>query len=1139
MWYPKHSFKAAAAIAASAGLAIPSLATVFHFTPTCTGSNWYGECSSTPCGGGGYNTFNNWGYSACTGGLPTPGPADYVAIGNNAAVLNGTASVGWLEIAPGSQLYWSSGNLAVANPVTNQGLVQVLGGDKVLTGTFVNEASWINSSGYTLFLDGADFTNNATVDMVNKAWSTTGSGGTLVNNGTIQKYSAPACYIDNFPVLQNGVVSVTDGPLYFRTLPMTCTPSCAFTTSGSELSFVSCTLQGHLNVTNQGACTIRGGLSIDADTQLNVLPNPLYWNDGNINAGANTVTNMPGSTVQVAGGDKVLMGNWINNGTWANTDGYTLFLGGASFVNNATLSFVSKAWNVTTGGGSLVNNGTIEKHSGNACYIDNMPVTQRGILTVADGSLYFRSLAIDSSLGASYTVSSSELSFQSCTLGGEFQINNQATCTIRAGATIGADVNFTVAPNPIQWTDGNINSTGHTFTNNSGGLFRVNGGDKVFTGTLINNGYWLNADGYTLFFQNGGLTNAGTMEFSNKNMNNAGSGYLTNNGDILHTGSNYNQIASLPVTQNGAVHVNAGQFYFAGDTLTSTGASTYSTAPDTELSFQSCSLGGSFNINNQGAATIRAGMTLLAPATIHASPNPIQWADGNFNLAGSTLTNAAGAGFQVNGGDKVITGNVLNAGTWTGVQGYTLFLAAGTFTNNATLELQNKNVNNSGGGAMVNNGAIHKTVAAANSINSLPITQNGSLAVSDSSLTFGADTISSTSSSSYSTTSSGTLWFAGCNLSGRFFVDNQGAAGFGSGLTLGADTSLRVSPNPLVWNDGNVDLGTFTLTTNAPGSVEVYAGDKVLSNGRVINYGTWSLSQSYTMFFGSLSFTNNGTIDFVNKNVNVSANPATLINNSLIRKASGSANGIYNLPIVNAGQVQVTAGRLDLFGDGFSQAATGIVSVGAGATVGSTSGALTLGAGTLTGSGTVATSVVNNGAFVAPGGSPGTLTILGDYTQNPGGYLVVEIGGTTPDTEFDVLRVIGAANLGGSVRFQLVNGYVPGAGDTMRFVNSNTRNGTFSSAAITNGPHGLSYAIDYDANGAILRILGCSPCTACDADYNQDGSADFSDLLDISNDIATGQQSFPPSDPDFNQDGSADLSDVIDIANVIAGGPCP
>lgn len=61
----------------------------------------------------------------------------------------------------------------------------------------------------------------------------------------------------------------------------------------------------------------------------------------------------------------------------------------------------------------------------------------------------------------------------------------------------------------------------------------------------------------------------------------------------------------------------------------------------------------------------------------------------------------------------------------------------------------------------------------------------------------------------------------------------------------------------------------------------------------------------------------------------------------------------------------------------------------------------------------------------------------------------------------------------------------------------------------------------------------------CNPDYNQDGGADTSDIIDLANDIASGQQSFPPSNPDFNGDGGADTTDIIQLADVVAGSPCP
>ena len=64
-------------------------------------------------------------------------------------------------------------------------------------------------------------------------------------------------------------------------------------------------------------------------------------------------------------------------------------------------------------------------------------------------------------------------------------------------------------------------------------------------------------------------------------------------------------------------------------------------------------------------------------------------------------------------------------------------------------------------------------------------------------------------------------------------------------------------------------------------------------------------------------------------------------------------------------------------------------------------------AGTLGGSGIVHGGVNNLGGTVAPGNSPGILTVDGNYTQDAGGTLALEIGGLMPGEQHDKLVVNG------------------------------------------------------------------------------------------------------------------------------------
>ena len=73
--------------------------------------------------------------------------------------------------------------------------------------------------------------------------------------------------------------------------------------------------------------------------------------------------------------------------------------------------------------------------------------------------------------------------------------------------------------------------------------------------------------------------------------------------------------------------------------------------------------------------------------------------------------------------------------------------------------------------------------------------------------------------------------------------------------------------------------------------------------------------------------------------------------------------------------------------------------------------------GTLSGSGTVGGLLTNSGT-VAPGNSPGIIIVNGNYVQNTGGSLNVEIQGTQATTpDFDQLIVNGTVTLAGAKRF--------------------------------------------------------------------------------------------------------------------------
>jgi len=119
-------------------------------------------------------------------------------------------------------------------------------------------------------------------------------------------------------------------------------------------------------------------------------------------------------------------------------------------------------------------------------------------------------------------------------------------------------------------------------------------------------------------------------------------------------------------------------------------------------------------------------------------------------------------------------------------------------------------------------------------------------------------------------------------------------------------------------------------------------------------------------------------------------------------------------------------------------------------------------AGTLRGHGSIAGNV-NSIGTVWPGGSIGTLTIGGNYTQSPSGTLQIEVSPTAASQ----LKVGGTATLAGTLSLL----YAPGTYTTKTYtlVSASSINGTFST--VTGGtPSGVTQSITYASNAVDLNL---------------------------------------------------------------------
>jgi hypothetical protein len=186
---------------------------------------------------------------------------------------------------------------------------------------------------------------------------------------------------------------------------------------------------------------------------------------------------------------------------------------------------------------------------------------------------------------------------------------------------------------------------------------------------------------------------------------------------------------------------------------------------------------------------------------------------------------------------------------------------------------------------------------------------------------------------------------------------------------------------------------------------------------------------------------------------------------SLIGSDGGSAIGPNGAPLVgsdgatlvgNAGNTLLGPRRQAAEAESQSQATEqhGIV-LGAGAV--------------LSGRGNVVGNLVNEAGFVAPGSSADVIRVLGNYTQEQAGTLVLEVGGTTVNPpQFDQLQVRGAANLGGRLIVKTINGFTPQSGDTFSPLTYDSVSGNFSSIS-------SNAQVSLGSGGVTMQVSGPNP----------------------------------------------------------------
>ncbi|WP_420840720.1 beta strand repeat-containing protein, partial [Herbaspirillum rhizosphaerae] len=283
-------------------------------------------------------------------------------------------------------------------------------------------------------------------------------------------------------------------------------------------------------------------------------------------------------------------------------------------------------------------------------------------------------------------------------------------------------------------------------------------------------------------------------------------------------------------------------------------------------------------------------------------------------------------------------------------------------------------------------------------------------------------------------------------------------------LTVDATSSIVGSGGPnsnLTVNGAYTNNGTLTLLDTAAMNVGTFTnnGNATLTNvtafssGGVSNSGNLTLSNA--SFNVSDSLHNTGTVNLTKSTVwtqhgfyndaggTIAANYLTsLLVGQVYNNGTMSLDSTANKPTGYTGDTTITVnggvtnnGTLNMFG--LVNASGGDVNNNGNLTLtGATLTVATLNnnaGGTLSGTGTISppnagTSTVTNNGTIAPGGdgTVGTLTINGNYLQNAGGTLLVDIAGAG-NNDYDHLNVDSAysVTLNGTLKTRLLGTYVP------------------------------------------------------------------------------------------------------------------
>jgi len=789
------------------------------------------------------------------------------------------------------------------------------------------------------------------------------------------------------------------------------------------------------------------------------------WDNGVPTAGTLSVNITNGGTAQIATGGSATYGNNLNLGTNLGI--------GALEITNGSLNFPKMTLGTANvgaaGSGSLTLSGSNASATGSThLYLGFQAL---GTATVDNGAI----LTLNSNLFTlGYLADGSGILNINATGSSRGVV---ATQQIKVGAGTGA-INF----------NGGIlralASEGDFLSNFPNGNVTINAGGAFIDSNGFNIGIATGMDGA------GTLTKLGTgnLYLSGANIYTGGTtvkaGTLGVTGSVTHTGANMvvgdtsGDYGVLIISNTGSVSNNFG--YIASGTgsqgvVQVNNNATWTNAGELYAGYQG---NGRLEINDSGAVSNTTSFIGVLAGSI-----------GEVDVFGGTWTNTGGiiVGYQGSGSLYITGGTASSAG------GYVGYAAA---SDNNTVEIQNT------GSSWTSTSTFH--LGYDGSGNTVKVYDGGKLDVqgADAIIGFngGANDNKLTVTGTGSTFINDNTFYVGRSGTGNQLEVLDGAVVTSKNVRIGggtgsngttSDNSATVDGTGSAWNiSGTLRVGSngdnTTLTVQNGGLVTVtgnsFLSYDAVSDGNKVNItGTGSTMTAAALIIGRLGTNNTVTVDSGGKLTSTAITLAEQAGSSgTLQIGNGGVAGIIDAPSINGvgGTAVVNFNHTDadyfFTNDGTSGgtgiAINGTTSVnlnGAGKTtftgaslytgntavnagflavngsLGNTAVTVASGA-TLGGTGTIGGSVtIESGGTIAPGNSPGILTV-GSLTLNSGSTSTFEINGTTVGTQYDQIVVNGAAALDGTLNLVFGGGYVPTNGDTFTLIDATSITGDFA-----------------------------------------------------------------------------------------------